>query len=305
VLNSLAGAVASTLGFVRGRPLAAYLVAAFAFSWVDWLSLYVNGERVLFGRLPSDLAGMAGPAFAAFAVTAVAGGEAGLKDLALRVVRLPLRSPWLWLLAPSPIWVLLAVLGVLALLGEPVPSVTLLARYPGIPAIPILPVFDLVLLGVGFGQEIGWRGLALPRLQARHGPLGGALLLVLPWGAWMLPLLVVNGAWRGTESSAPVQLLVNVVLLLASSLVLAFLLARTGGSIPAVAFWHASLRMATATEGAQGVVGRAVSAVVVFGGVLIVVAELRARRRGRTLLEPLPARAGANEHREIPASSGG
>jgi membrane protease YdiL (CAAX protease family) len=288
VLNSLAGAVESTLAFVRAHTLAAYLLVAFAFSWADWLSLYATGERIVFGRLPSDLAGMAGPAFAAFAVTAVAGGEAGLKDLARRVVRLPLRSPWLWLLAPSPLLALLAVLGVLAVLGRPLPPAALFARYPGIPVLPIFSVFDLVLLGVGFGQEIGWRGLVLPRLQARRGPLGGALLTALPWGAWMFPLLLVNNAWRQVSQGALGPIAVSVLLLVASSVVLAFVVARTGGSIAAAAIWHASLRMATATEGAQGVVGLAVSAAVVIGGLLVVIAEVRAGRHGRTLLEPLP-----------------
>jgi membrane protease YdiL (CAAX protease family) len=288
VLNALANAVASALAFVRAHPFSAYLVTAFAFSWSDWLTLFASGERVTFGRLPTDMAGMAGPAFAAFAVTAIGRGEAGLKELGLRVVRLPLRSPWLWVLAPSPLWILLGTLAVLAALGLPVPAAELFARYPGVPALPLYSVFDIVLLGVGFGQEIGWRGLALPRLQARHGPLGGALLSALPWGAWLLPLLLVNNAWREVGGGALVPLAAMGALLLASSVLLAFVVARTGGSLAAAAFWHASLRMATGTEGSQGLVGTAVSGVVVLGALLVVAAEFRARRRGRTLLEPLP-----------------
>jgi membrane protease YdiL (CAAX protease family) len=291
VLSALANAVAATLAFVRAHPLSAYLVTAFAFSWSDWISLFVSGSRIAFGRLPTDMAGMAGPAFAAFAVTAIAGGEAGLKDLALRVVRLPLRSPWLWLLAPSPLWVLLATLAVLAATGQPVPAAALFARYPGIPVLPLLSVFDLVLLGVGFGQEIGWRGLALPRLQARHGPLGGAVLVALPWGAWLFPLLLVNNAWREVGAEAILPLAVNGLLLLPASVVLAFVVARTGGSLAAAAFWHASRRMALATEGAQGRVGQMVSVAVVLGAAVIVAAEFRARRRGGTLLGPVPARS--------------
>jgi membrane protease YdiL (CAAX protease family) len=288
VLSALAAAVASTLAFVRAHPFASYLVTAFAFSWSDWLSLAANGDRIIFGRLPTDMAGMAGPAFAAFAVTAVAGGERGLRELALRVVRVPLRNPWLWLLAPSPLWVALATVAVLTALGEPVPSVALLARYPGIPALPLVTVFDLVVLGVGFGQEIGWRGLALPRLQARRGPLGGAILTAVPWGVWLFPLLLVNNAWRRSGSEVLVTLAVSVVLLAASSVVLAFVVARTDGSLATAAFWHGSLRMGTATEGARGVVGGVLAASVVVGAVVVVAAELRARRRGHTLLQPIP-----------------
>jgi len=295
--------VASSLAFVRAHPLAAYLLTAVAFSWSDWLSLAATGSRVIHGRLPTDMAGMAGPAFAAFAVTAIAGGEKGLKDLALRVVRVPLRSPWFWLLAPSPLWVGLATLAVLAALGEPVPSAALLARYPGIPVLPLVTVFDLVVLGVGFGQEIGWRGLALPRLQARRGPLGGALLLAVPWAVWLFPLLLVNNAWRGAGREALAPLATGALLLVAASVVLAFVVARTEGSIAAAALWHGSLRMGIATEGANGVVGSVLVVAVVLGGVAVVAAELRARRTGYTVLLPSPRSLDAAGAREDPASA--
>jgi membrane protease YdiL (CAAX protease family) len=291
VLEGLAAAIAATLALVRAHPFGAYLVTAFAFSWSDWLSLAASGERIAFGRLPTDMAGMAGPALAAFAVTAVAGGEQGLKDLGRRVIRIPLRSPWLWLLAPSPLWVALATLAVLGALGKPVPSAELFARYPGIPVLPLVTVFDLVVAGVGFGQEIGWRGVALPRLQSSRGPLGGALLSALPWGAWLLPLLLVNNAWREPREGALAPLTVGVLLLVASSVVLAFVVARTEGSIAAAALWHGCLRMGTATEGGRGVVGDVLAGAVVLGGMGLVVAELVVRRRGRTLLVPPPRRS--------------
>jgi membrane protease YdiL (CAAX protease family) len=291
VLEALAAAVAATLALVRAHPFGAYLVTAFAFSWSDWLSLAASGERIAFGRLPTDMAGMVGPAFAAFAVTAMAGGEKGLKDLGLRVVRVPLRSPWLWLLAPSPLWVALATLAVLGALGRPVPALQLFARYPGLPVLPLVTVFDLVVTGVGFGQEIGWRGVALPRLQKSRGPLGGALLSALPWGVWLLPLLLVNNAWREPGQGALVPLTLGVVLLVASSVVLAFVVARTGGSIAAAALWHGCLRMGTATEGARGIVGEVLAVAVVLGGVGLVVAELVVRRGGKSLLEPLAPRS--------------
>jgi membrane protease YdiL (CAAX protease family) len=39
-----------------------------------------------------------------------------------------------------------------------------------------------------FCEEAGWRGFALPRLQARYGPLLGTLILGILWGMWHLPL---------------------------------------------------------------------------------------------------------------------
>lgn len=290
MLEALAAGVSSSLAFVRAHRFSAFFLTSLAFSWADWLSLWSSGGRVHHGRLPTDMAGMAGPAFAAFLVTAIGAGEEGLKALALRIVKIPFRSPWFWLLAPSPLWVVLGTLAALAALGRPVPSAALFARYPGIPSLPLLTVVDLVIVGVGFGQEIGWRGLALPRLQHIHGPLKGALLSAIPWGIWMLPLLLVNNAWREGTSGALGPLGVRALLVVASSVVLAFVVARSQGSIAAAAIWHGLLRVGTATEGAIGTVSEVLAVAVVLGAAVVVAAELLARRRGTTLLEPFPRR---------------
>lgn len=293
MLESTARVVYASLAWVRRRPLPAFLVAAFAFSWADWFSLAAGPVRVAPGRLPTDMAGMAGPALAAFLVTAIGSGEEGVRALALRLVRIPWRSAWFWVLAPAPLWVALATVAVRAMAGLPVPPAGSFARYPGLPSLPLLPLFDLVLIGVGFGQEIGWRGLALPRMQDRFGPMGGALLLAVPWGAWMLPLLAVHRVGLPPGASLLVPLGAGALLVVASSVVLAFVVARTGGSLTACALWLAFLRMTTGTEGGKSVVGGAVTAAVVAGAIVVVAAEFGSRRRGRSLLALAPVEAPA------------
>ncbi|MGA8890368.1 MAG: CPBP family intramembrane glutamic endopeptidase [Anaeromyxobacteraceae bacterium] len=284
MLEHLATAVYATLRSVRTHPLAAFLATAFAFSWSDWLSLAASGARIVPGHLPTDMAGMVGPAFAAFFVTAVGAGETGLKDLGLRMLRFPWRSPWFWLLAPAPLWVALAVASVLPLLGHAAPPPSSFARYPGLPAMPLVSVFDLVLVGVGFGQEVGWRGFLLPRLQQRLGPLRGAVAVAPVWGLWVLPLLVVNRAWVPADGWLLVPLAGSAVLIVSASVVLAFLVARTGGSILGAALWHASLRMTTVTDGGKGLVGATVVASTLIAAVGLVAVEYGMRRRGRSLL---------------------
>ncbi len=293
MLQGLADGIAALLAWTRARPLLAFLVTAFCFSWSDWVTIAWAGASVVPGRLPTDMAGMAGPAFAALAVSAIAGGEAGVKDLLRRVARLPLRSPWFWLLAPAPLWALVVAVAAMHLAGASAPPAAAFGRYPGLPPLPPLAVFDLVLLGVGFGQEIGWRGLALPRLQARHGPLAGAIAVAVPWGIWMAPLLVVNRWWMEPGQEPLAVLLAAGALLVSSSIVLAFLVARTGGSVAAAAIWHGSLRMATATEGARGFPGAVVVASVVLSALAVLAAEARARRGGETvMLPPHPSSTG-------------
>ncbi|GAA3729826.1 membrane protease YdiL (CAAX protease family) [Spinactinospora alkalitolerans] len=48
--------------------------------------------------------------------------------------------------------------------------------------------FALIFVFAGLGEEFGWRGPALPRLQQSRGPLAASVLVGLMWFAWYLPL---------------------------------------------------------------------------------------------------------------------
>jgi uncharacterized protein len=54
----------------------------------------------------------------------------------------------------------------------------------------------LTLFGGPLGEEAGWRGYALPRLQARFSPLFASLILASVWVVWRLPLML-TGAQAG------------------------------------------------------------------------------------------------------------
>jgi hypothetical protein len=97
-------------------------------------------------------------------------------------------------------------------------------------------------------------------------------------------LLLVNRAWVPPDGYLLVPLAGSAALIFSASVVLAFLVARTGGSILAAALWHASLRMTTVTDGGKGIVGAAVVVSTVIAAVALVAAELALRRRGRSLL---------------------
>jgi len=71
-----------------------------------------------------------------------------------------------------------------AALGAPWPRADQLAHWPG-----MLDTFLIALLFVALGEEPGWRGFLLPRLQQRFAPLTADLVLGAIWALWHLPLL--------------------------------------------------------------------------------------------------------------------
>src|SRR3712207_1526298 len=166
----------------RAFPLK-FFVIAFAFTWLFW-GLQLLGVRGVIPALPGlTVIGTLGPLVAAVILTAQESGRAGLRSLLNRIVS--------WRVAP--IWYAVALLGPLVLtLGAIALHVALGGQPPSlgalIGALPTLLIgFVYMMIFVALGEEVGWRGYALPALQARHGALVSSVILGVMWGLWHLP----------------------------------------------------------------------------------------------------------------------
>ncbi|WP_227379882.1 CPBP family intramembrane glutamic endopeptidase [Haladaptatus halobius] len=124
-----------------------------------------------------------GPALAAILVTAVIEGRASVRRLLGRIKRWRIGLRWYVVALFGFMFAYIA--GYVAVLGAD-PLRALLENWPLFFTI-FLP---LVLLGIfvpGIGEEPGWRGFALPRLQELYGPVRGTLVLGTLHGLWHLP----------------------------------------------------------------------------------------------------------------------
>jgi len=167
----------STAGDGVARLLLRYVLLAYGISWLLWsLAPGVGGAA---GWVLA-VAGAFGPAVAAGLVVRTSGGllRGWLRPL-LRW-RVPVRY-WVYALG-LPVVLFGSVGGVLAVLGDQVHLDRL-----GPATTDWVVMFIIVRLPTGAGEELGWRGLALDLLQARHSPLAATALLGLIWGVWHLP----------------------------------------------------------------------------------------------------------------------
>ncbi len=87
------------------------------------------------------------------------------------------------------------------------------------------------------GEEIGWRGFAMPRLVARLGWVGGTLVLGVLWASWHLPMFLVPGSSQhGTSFSG------YLVVVVSWTFLMAFLWSRTR-SLLAPMIFHGALNL--------------------------------------------------------------
>lgn len=259
--------------FVCRHPVVVFVVLAYGISWALWAPLIARGALVTPGGSVTHFQGFLGPILAAFVVTALVEGTAGVWKLARRMA-LVSRPFWRFALyAFSPAGFLVLALVAAAVASRGLPSAADFARFSGLPVLP-LPLLALIVLAAnGFGEETGWRGFALPHLQRRFGPLAGTIVLGLIWAGWHVPSFWIIEGYR---SMSPAMLLGGFGFgILCGSIVLARVANRTVGSLLAVSLWHLLYNLGAATQAARGVIGTITTTCVMVWAIVLVVQELR------------------------------
>lgn len=178
------------------HPLVFFFLIAYAGSWLIEvpIALSETGTGLLPFTIPRPLLALAiaaatllGPTLAAFIVTYMTEGRIGIRRLLRRYVlwRVGLRWYLFVLLGIPAIELLGAIIVPGALASFQSLTLTLVLTYS-------VAFVSILILGGPLGEEPGWRGFALPRLQPLHGPLIGSVILGILWALWHLPLF-----WSG------------------------------------------------------------------------------------------------------------
>jgi membrane protease YdiL (CAAX protease family) len=260
---------------MRRNPLAAFFVLAFLLSWLLAVPLALQRAGVLPARLPYSLHYLMafGPMLSALLVVAATEGRAGLRRFLTRGFRPSVGPGWLLFAGLTPLLFLAVGLASVAISGRPVPGIRELGQ---INFLPNLGLWAWLLWTVtsGLGEETGWRGYALPRLQSGRSPLAASLLLAIPWILWHLPAFF----YLPNYMSFGVMLPGFALGVAAGAIVYTWLYNRTGGSILAAALFHGSFNFVTASRAGTGLVAAVVSTFVMLWAVVIVARWKSVRR---------------------------
>jgi membrane protease YdiL (CAAX protease family) len=220
----------------RAFPLK-FVLVSFAFTWFFWL-LTVLEARGLVSSLPVPalFLGAFGPMVAAVAITAQESGRAGLRLLLSRVVRWRVAPVWYAVAILGPLVLTLGAIGLHVAFGGRPPDLT--AMIGALPTVLALSVYMLVQVGIG--EEIGWRGYALPKLQTGYSALVSSMILGVLWALWHLPLF-----FNPATSYANTPFWVFFVFLLPFPIVYTWIFNSTGGSVLMAMILHAVTNAST------------------------------------------------------------
>src|ERR671920_1528169 len=217
---------------VRRHPIITFFVLAYTLAWIIESPLVLLRDSITAGDPPGlFLVILASnvPSAVAIVLTAIVFGRGALRKLLGRLLIWRVNPIWYLVVFLGPVALVGGVVGLNALMGGPALSL-------GMTLVGATIFFAFsVVPGSALGEEIGWRGYVLPRLQSRMSALSASLLIAPIWGLWHLPLWLT-----GDPVKTPTFFVPFVVGVFALSVITTWVYNSTGGSLLMVVLLHAT-----------------------------------------------------------------
>lgn len=214
-----------------------FFVLTFAVTWSLWLAAWTISRGGAAGYPPPGVGtllfylGVFAPGIVATWLTHRHEGSKGIRTLLGRLVQVQARLRWY----AFALAYMAAIKLTSALIHRLVSG-----AWPRFGTEPILLMLGAILLSMLIfgqsGEELGWRGYALPRLAARIGVGPASIVIGVIWAAWHLPLFFIPGI-ETTGQSFPLYALGVIAL----SVAIAWLYANTNGSLFLTMLMHSAI----------------------------------------------------------------
>jgi uncharacterized protein len=241
-----------------------FTINAIAISWLCWLPLVATNHGI--GNVPPSLApllvllGTFGPFLSAVTIVSRRSGFRGLGQFIGQAFRWRVGIQWYAAALVAPAAIRIAVLYVHVLKGGTFPDLSDTTRWLAIPSTFLL----VLLIGGPTGEEFGWRGFLLQRMQPVTGVLGASILIGVITAFWHLPLF-----WIPSTAQSHLPFAIFAVRTVALSIISTWLYNGTRRSLLFVLLFHASLNTWPNTMyvlEAEGTIGPYLSTTIIYSG---------------------------------------
>ena len=255
------------------KELTRFFIITFAISWLIWLPGILIPNFPVPGKV-LEVLGAVAPAVVALILVGRAEGKIGLKRIAAS--SFGKKCNWKFLL-----FACLMLLGlhaasrvIYSFFTTNLPRSEMLSS-----PIALIPIFIIMFLfGGGLGEEIGWRGYALDRIQTKYSALAASLFLGVFWIMWHLPVFSLPGT---NQSTVPFWLFTLAVIPL--GVMMTWVYNNTNQSIFAAAFFHTVGNLAhelfriMPTEASPSITGFIILTVLYYMAAAVIVALFGAK----------------------------
>ena len=206
------------------RQLVVFFLATFVVTWG------IFGSAVIFGFADSPIVilGVWGPSLAAIVVTAVFYGKDGLKRF---FGRLNFKEGLKWFLPLLGFFLVIGLTG--GYIGAAATGIEYNPKFWGWAWVAQVMLMQLLIPGIG--EEFGWRGFALQRLQHIMTPLKATLVIAFFHLLWHAPTY-----WLG-QGMHNVPAIWAVFFLLPVTILFTWAYNTSNGSILVSIFFHATM----------------------------------------------------------------
>lgn len=248
--------------WLQRHSLLGYFVLAYGISWSIGIPLALIAQGKLNWQLPFAVHYFYsyGPLLAALIMTGLTRGSAGIADIFKRLTNWKMSPAW-WLMALSPLAAYALIVIALRLIQGTWVDLSLLGQVNFLPNLGIGALF-LWIFTYGIGEEVGWRGFALSRLQAKMNALNATLVLGVLWALWHLPIffyvfdpVIAVGWFFG---------------LMCGAILFTWMYNSTGGNLLSVALWHGAFNFITASAAGEGLGAAIMSTLVMVWAILLI-----------------------------------
>jgi len=207
-----------------------FFLLTFGVSWACWIPIVILPIPAhTVSRAVLLFIGILAPALMAIALTAWMEGDKALRTLLAGMFRWEVSGRWYVFAVGYTLSIKLLVTLMYRLATGAWP------RFSNVP-LYIIPFAILISTPVQSGEEIGWRGYALPRLAACLGLGWASIILGIIWACWHLPLFFLPESDTYHQS-----FIVYITQVTAISVAMAWLWERTGGSLLLTMLMHAAI----------------------------------------------------------------
>jgi len=268
------------------RSAIVFTFSAIGISWLCWLPVAAADHGI--GVVPPTVGlllivlGTFGPLLAAVSMVGRQSGFKGLGEFVGQAFRWRVGLQWYAVALVAPALIRIAVLYIHVLKGGTFPDLSDPARWLVIPGTFVA----VLLLGGPTGEEFGWRGYLLQRVQPRVGLLPAAFIIGIISAFWHLPLFFIPAA---VQSHLPFALF--LVRTVALSIISTWVYNGTRRSLLFVLLFHASLNTwpnALNILAEEGTLGPYISATIIecgWAAQLVILGLLRGRGERRQQAE--------------------